>query len=78
MSFVSSPPPSAVKAQPLPGGDVDARDLNALWSGMQEGALPHDADLWPRAVRLGTIGLLSLASWGLLLGLGYGLRSVLG
>ncbi|WP_157098579.1 hypothetical protein [Novosphingobium rosa] len=35
-------------------------------------------DLWPRAVRLGTIGVLSLASWGLLLGLGYGLRNVLG
>ncbi len=74
MSFVSSPPPSALRAQPLSGDEAVAEEINALWVDAREA----EADLWPCALRLATLGVLSLASWGLLLGLAYGLRGALG
>lgn len=39
--------------------------------------LPVRTDLWPRSIRLSLIGVLSLASWGLVLGAGYALRAAM-
>jgi hypothetical protein len=74
MSFVSSPPPCALTAQPLTGDEAVAGEINTLWADAPE----RETDLWPCALRLTTLGVLSLGSWGLLLGLVYALRGALG
>lgn len=37
----------------------------------------QERDIWPLGIRLSLLGVLSLASWGLVIGAGYALRAVM-